>query len=209
MKYRIVPAIIAESQDELDDRMGKVKNHASYLQLDIMDGVFVPTHSLDFDFKLPPADYQLEAHLMISNPEEWIDENWKRFDTILVHIESCKNPEKLIRTVNQKIKLGFALSPETPLDRIKKYLDDIGQVLVMTVNPGSYGKRFLPEALDKVKELRNIKPDLDIEVDGGINPETIKGAYEAGANIFVSGSYIMKFDNIKEAIDILKNNLGI
>lgn len=209
MKNEIIPAIIAESQEELDKRINKVKDHFSILQLDIMDGNFVPTHSLDFDFKLPETTCLYEAHMMINNPQEWIEKHFKIVDLFLVHIESCKEPEEIIELVKTKgKKIGFVLNPGTPVEKIKPYLEQIGQVLIMTVNPGYYGSSFLPETLDKVKEIRALSPNLNIEVDGGIDIKTIKQAHEAGANLFVSGSYLQKSEDLDEAIKALINSMG-
>ena len=206
MERIIVPALIAASQEELDERLNRVKRHATRFQLDVMDGVFVPNHSLDFDFRVP-GDLAFEAHLMIQNPEEWIGQNSEKVHMILAHIESCHDPEGIIRKWRGEKKIGFVLNPETPLEAIKNFLDRIDQVLVMTVNPGFYGSPFLPETLDKVRELRALKPDLPIEVDGGITPDTIRQAHEAGANIFVSGSYIVKADDVKNAVATLQKRI--
>ena len=104
-------------------------------------------------------------------------------------------------------KVAFALNPETDVEQIKKYLDDIDQVLIMTVHPGFYGSNFLPKTLNKVRWLRELRPDLDIEVDGGIKPGTIEEVSKAGANMFVSGSFIINSDDIKESIKILENKI--
>lgn len=206
MKPVIIPAIIAESQEELSEKVKLVKSYVKLIQLDIMDGIFVQNKSLDFDFKLPKTNCEFEAHLMVKNPDKWVKDNWQKVDVILIPIESRKNPQQIISFLKaRKRKAGFALNPETPLKRISDYLDDIDQVLVMTVNPGFYGAKFLPETLEKVRQLRKLKPKMDIEVDGGINPETIKMALEVGANLFVSGSYIFNSPNPKEAIKILQN----
>ena len=101
--------------------------------------------------------------------------------------------------------IGFAIIPETQVHNVKEYLDDIGQLLIMTVNPGFYGSQFLPETIHKISEVRKIKPCFDIEVDGGITPETIMLVQYAGANMFVSGSYIINSDDSKQAIDMLRN----
>jgi len=206
MKRIIIPAIIAKSQEELDQRINKVKAHVDLMQLDVMDGLFVPNHSLDFDFTLR-SGFRFEAHLMINDPEKWINESWEKVDTILVHIESCKDPGKIIQLLKGKRRIGFVLNPETPLERIKDYLHEIDQLLIMTVNPGFYGSQFLPETLEKVKEARKLRPDLDIEVDGGIDLSTIRKVSQAGANMFVSGSYLMKSENVKQAMLALKNEL--
>lgn len=209
MKKIIIPAIIAKSQEELEKSINRVKDYCPILQLDIMDGIFVPNHSLDFGFELPPTECRYEAHLMVKEPEIWIDKLWEKVDTLLVHIESSKDPEKLISQWKNKRKFGLVLNPETPIEKIEDYLDQIGQILIMTVNPGFYGSEFLPAALDKVKELRKVKPELDIEVDGGITPLTIGEADKAGANLFVSGSYVVKSENVKEALENLKSKLSV
>jgi len=208
MKKVIIPAVIAKSQKELDGIFSKIKDSACLLQLDIMDSKFVPNSSLDFDFKLPQKKYKFEAHLMVEYPEKWVDENWEKVDIIIAHFESVKNPGKIIESVRKKEKkVAFALNPETDVEQIKKYLDDIDQVLIMTVHPGFYGSKFLPKTLNKVRWLRELRPDLDIEVDGGIKPGTIEEVSKAGANMFVSGSFIINSADIKESIKILENKI--
>jgi len=209
LKKKIIPAIIAKSQQELEDKINKVKNNVEIVQLDIMDGKFVRNNSIDFDFKLPDADCIFEAHLMIENPEEWIKKHIKKVDMVLAHIETCKKPKKLVELVKEKGKhVGFVLNPETPLSTIMDYIDDIDQVLIMTVKPGFYGSPFLPEMVAKIKKLREIKPDLDIEVDGGVTDKTINLVDRAGANMFVSGSYILKSEDVRQAIASLKRAIG-
>ena len=174
-----------------------------------MDGEFVPNNSIDFDFKLPETKCKFEAHLMIENPEKWIEKNFMKVDTILAHYESVKDPKKIIDLVKSKNKrIGFVLNPETPIKEIVEHLDKIDQVLIMTVNPGFYGSPFLPEMIEKISELRKLKSNLDIEVDGGITPDTIDRVDKAGANMFVSGSFIVKSDDIQGAINKLKDKLN-
>ncbi len=184
----------------------KMEPYFDLMQLDIMDGGFVGNHSLDFPFDLP-AGTQYEAHLMVEDPEGWIDKNWKKVHTILAHIETCKDPSNIIERLKGIRKVGFAVNPETPVETIFDYLDLIDQVQIMTVHPGQYRSKFLPDALKKVRKLREKKPDLNIEVDGGVNPDTIKQAQEAGTNMFVSGSYIVKSDDIQGAIKTLEDIL--
>lgn len=210
MKKVIIPALIAKTQEELDDILSRIKDFASLLQLDIMDNRFVPNNSINFNFQVSRENYHFEAHLMIENPENWVEKHWEKVDTIIAHFEAVKNPEKLIKSVkSKKKKMAFAINPETDDDLIENYLHEIDQVLIMTVHPGFYGSKFLPETLDKIRRLRKLQPELDIEVDGGINPDTIEQVNEAGANMFVSGSYIVKADNILERINILKNKIGL
>jgi ribulose-phosphate 3-epimerase len=201
---KIIPAIIANSQKEFEEKINKVKDFVDIIQLDFMDGIFVPNNSIDFDFRIPFSNCKFEAHLMIQNPLEWIEKHFNKVDMILVHFESSKNLKKIIDTVKEKNKqIGLVLNPETPIEYIEKYLDEIDQVLIMTVNPGFYGSPFLYKIIDKIKKLRKKCPDLDIEVDGGVTDKTIGSVYDAGANLFVSGSYIIKSDNVKKAISEL------
>jgi ribulose-phosphate 3-epimerase len=205
LKKNIIPAVIAKNQDELEDRIKRVVDFFDIIQLDFMDGKFVPNNSIDFDFKLPKTKCKFESHLMINNPQNWIENNALKVDTILVHYESINDSMKIINQVkDQNKKVGFVLNPETPISKIENYLDQLDQVLIMTVNPGFYGSPFLPEMIKKISDLRKIKPDLDIEVDGGIVPDTIGLVNRAGANMFVSGSYIVKSKNVEESIFNLK-----
>lgn len=209
MNATIIPAIIAKSQEELRGLINKVKDFASVFQLDIMDGKFVPNKSIDFEFQLPETSCKAEAHLMIANPAAWINKHAEKVGTILVHVESCKDLQGVVELVKSKqCSVGFVLNPETPVERIRPYLDEIDQVLIMTVKPGFYGSKFLPEALDKVREVRNLMPEIDIEVDGGIDNNTIGSVAQAGANLFVSGSYIMKSENPREAFNTLAHKAG-
>jgi ribulose-phosphate 3-epimerase len=205
IKKSIIPAIIARSQSELEENIMKVKDFVDTVQIDVMDGKFVSNNSLDFDFELPEAGILYEAHLMIENPEEWIEKNFMKVDTLLVHFESCDKPKRIINLVRNKDKrIGFVLNPETSIDKIMDFINELDQVLIMTVNPGFYGSPFLSKMVGKISEIRGLFPDLDIEVDGGITDKTIKLVNEAGANMFVSGSYIIKSDDIENAVCSLK-----
>jgi ribulose-phosphate 3-epimerase len=208
MKKSIIPAIIAKTQEELDERLLRVNDYFDVVQLDVMDNIFVPNTSLFFDFNLPDSTCHYEAHLMVQDPADWILNNWEKVDLILVHFESSMNPRQIIDMVKEKGKaIGFVINPETPVHSISEFVDDLDQVLIMTVNPGFYGSPFLPEMVDKIKELRRMKPDINIEVDGGITDKTIGLVDKGGANMFVSGSYLVKSENVQEARDCLKQIL--
>ena len=205
MKIEIIPSIIAKSQDDMVERINRVKDHVKTIQLDVMDGNFVPNRSIDFDFHLPETQCSFEAHLMVDDPLAWINKHGKKVDTILVHIESCEEPKKVIGAIKRlKKKAGFVLKPETPLGKIKGFLSIVDEVLVMTVKPGDYGGKFIPETLDKVRHLRNLSQEIDIEVDGGITTDTIRQAHDAGANMFVSGSFIIGSEDIGAAVTALE-----
>lgn len=209
MKILIIPSIIAKSQGELTRRISKVGKDFSLLQLDVMDGKFVKNKSFDFDFKLPKG-FKYEVQLMVEDPVSWIEKHGKKVDTIIFHIEpvrdNVRNIIKLIRKEGKRV--GIAIKPRTNVNEIEPYLKLVDMVLIMTVNPGSYGGKFLPSALKKVELLREMKLDLNIEVDGGINDKTVALAGKAGANMFIFGSYFQKSKNIKRSLIVLKLLLG-
>ena len=206
MKKTIVPSIIAKSQKELNERIRKVKD-SELMQLDIMDNKFVKNKSLFFNFQVP-KNKKYEAHLMVKKPGEWIKKNWSKVNTIIFHVESCGNESEvkdLIKLIkSKKRKAGIAINPRTSINKVKPYLKNINMVLIMTVIPGKYGSRFLPNNLKKIKQFRKLKPNLNIEVDGGISLKTINTVNKAGANSFVSGSYIQNNKNPKKAIKKLQ-----
>ena len=200
MKPVIIPAIIATSQTELDEILNRLKGKVDRVQLDIMDGRFVPTRSLDWDLELP-EDFVYEVHTMATDPLDVLRKLSGRAQIALLHYESGVDPRC---TVKELKSLGFkvylALNPDTPTDVIEPYLDELDGVLVMTVYPGRYGAPFIPKTLDKVRRIRSLRRLMDIEVDGAMNPENITLASAAGANLFVSGSYILKSVNPSDAI---------
>lgn len=207
MKYLIVPAIIATTQKQLGKLLKKIEGKAKRVQLDIMDGEFVPNKSLIFDFKLI-HDFHYEAHLMTKYPLNWIEKNAHKVQTVLMHIETLKDIKSAIDIVKKKgLKVGLAATIETKLEKILPHLIHIDQLLFMTVNPGSYciEKEFRPEPLENIKRVRKFNDTIPIEVDGCMNPKNVKLAKKAGANIFASGSYILKSDDIDQALKELKN----
>jgi ribulose-phosphate 3-epimerase len=143
---------------------------------------------------------------MIENPEKYIEFFAKAGAAIItVHAEATKDLKGLLEKIKSYgVKAGVSIKPKTPISKIQKVLDLVDMVLVMTVEPGFGGQKFIEKMMDKVKALRAKKPKLDIEVDGGINEETAKIAVKAGANILVAGSYIFGAKNKKKAIDSLK-----
>ena len=179
---------------------------ADWFHLDVMDGSFVRNKSLMFDFKIP-KNKKYEAHLMIKNPKPWIKKNYKKVHTIIFHIEPLKKEEisGLINLIKKnKRKVGIAINPRTSVNKINPFIKEIDTVLVMTVNPGKYGSKFIKKSLDKVKLLRKKYGRLNIEVDGSINDKTILMASRSGANKFVVGSYLQNSENVRNSIKELK-----
>jgi ribulose-phosphate 3-epimerase len=205
MKNLIVPAIIAKNQKQLNVLFKKIPKSTIRVMLDVMDGRFVPNKSLDFDFKLPPK-WVYEAHLMVRDPIEFVTKIAHKVDIIIVHYESIQKPSPIIREIKtMRLKAYIALNPETTVEAIKPYINELDGVLVMTVNPGKYGGQFIKETLEKVKKIREIAPEISIEVDGGMNLENAQKAALAGANIIASGSYIMKSDDPENAFITLQS----
>jgi len=205
----ILPAIIAGSQEELNHYLDKVIDHVDTIHLDLMDGKFVPNQSLNFDFNIPDGERykkEYELHLMVQDPEEYIKKHHNKVQRLLVPIESCSDPDKIIalgRSFGKEI--GFVLNPDTNIKTIIPYLNNIKYILIMTVYPGKHGAPFVPEALEKVTELKKINPGLTIIVDGSVNDKTIKQVKEAGTSLFASGSYVVKSNNVENAVKILRN----
>ena len=204
----IIPTIIAKDFKELEEKIRKVEPYVDWVQLDVMDGQFVAnsTWNKPADLKNLKTNLKLEAHLMIKNPEEniddWIESGLKR---IIIHFESTKQPEEVIRKIRGAgLETGIAINPETPIEIVDDFIARLDLILVMTVQPGRGGQTFLEETLDKIKNLRDKYKDVNIEVDGGINPETAPKVIQAGANLLASGNAIFKSDDIEETILRLK-----
>jgi len=205
MRSLIVPAIIAKEQYQIDTMLDKVKGKAERIMVDVMDDQFVPNISLDFDFKLPTG-FEYEAHLMVTNPLDWIRENGDKVDIVIIHIETLEDVGKAIEFVKKRgIKVILAIRPETQVDTVLEYINKIDGILVMTADPGHYCELFLSDTLDKIKKVREIDENIPIEVDGCMDPENVKLASGAGANIFATGSYIFKSDDVDKALRELRD----
>lgn len=194
-------------QSIIDQAMMRIST-ANYVHFDVMDGKFVKQKTFNHELvNNTVTRIQKDVHLMVMQPEKIVDKYLKAgADIITFHAEATKSPKKIIDAIKKKgVLAGLAISPETPVKKIEKFLDDIDLVLVMTVKPGKGGQKLIKAALKKIKMLRKKKPDLIIEADGGITGENASEVVEAGADILVSGSYIWKSNDPKLAIDLLRN----
>ena len=215
-KIQISPSILSADFSQLGNEIKRLEEGgADMIHVDVMDGHFVPNLTVG-----PPVikalrkqcSIKFDVHLMISPVHKYIEAYADAgADIITIHPEATENLEESIskiKSLNKKV--GVSLNPESKLDLITNYLEKIDLVLIMSVNPGFGGQKFMPEVLDKVKQLKEIKSkrnmNFDIEIDGGINFDNCQLAIEAGANILVSGTTVFKSNNgdIKKNINLLK-----
>jgi ribulose-phosphate 3-epimerase len=211
---KVAPSIIAARFSDFQKEIAAVeKAGAELLHLDVMDGVFVP--NITFGPMVVAAirdvsTVELDAHLMITKPENYL----KQFidaglDWISFHLEATDQPDECIRYIRgREVKAGLAINPSTPLDAVQNYIERLDYLLIMTVNPGFYGQKFIEEVLAKIEEAREYinKKRLNclIEVDGGINASNALRVSRAGADIIVAGAGIFKTDDYERAIQELR-----
>lgn len=215
MNKIVSPSILACDYSRINEEVLAIKNAgAEYVHIDIMDGKFVPNTSFESRvIKDINVDIVKDVHIMVMDPlnasKEYLDLG---ADILTFHYEACSNDEEVIKTIelihSYSKKAGLSIKPCTEVDSIIKFLPLIDLVLVMSVEPGKGGQKFMMEATDKIKQLSSYikenKLNVLIEVDGGINKETGKLCIDAGVDVLVAGTYIFKAENYKERIDSLK-----
>lgn len=205
MKSYLAPSILSFDLTEIRSSVQTlVSNGAEIVHLDVMDGQFVPPITFGDAYTKalrPSVDALFEAHLMVETPEYQFDAFAAAgCQRIIFHAEATAHSHRLAQTLKgMGIEAGIAINPGTPVETVLPILDLVDLVLVMTVNPGWGGQSFITSALDKVSRIRNLRPDVLIEVDGGIDPKTLPIARAAGANVFVVGSYLARATSLSEA----------
>ena len=214
MKHIISPSMLSSDFNHLSEEIEMInQSEADWFHLDIMDGVFVPNIS----FGLPIvahinklAKKPLDVHLMIVEPDRYIEDFKKAgADYLTVHYEACKHLHRTVQKIkSEEMKAGVSLNPHTPIAVLEDIVQDIDLVLLMSVNPGFGGQKFIENTYSKINQLREMasrkNPNLIIEIDGGVDNSNAKKLIETGANALVAGSFVFKSENPKNTISQLK-----
>lgn len=212
---KIAPSILSADFSKLGDEVREVEAAgADLIHIDVMDGHFVPNITIGpliVEALRPVTSLPLDVHLMIENPDQYIEAFSKAgAEYITVHVEATRHLHRTIQLIKSfEVKAGVVLNPHTPVDLIKHVLEDVDMVLLMTVNPGFGGQKFIDAVVPKIRQLsemiaeKNLK--VEIEIDGGINEETIARCVEAGASIFVAGSAIYNKPDRSAALKAIRS----
>ncbi len=198
----VVPAILTDDPSALEKMARQAASFTDFVQIDIMDGRFVPSRSVTWEqIAGLPGNLKWEAHLMVRQPERYLD-GFKRAGAskIIFHYEATTYPHEVISRIRKLgLEVGLALNPETPIPAIVPCLNEVDSILLLTVTPGFYGSKFIPEVLGKVTELRDIQPGIEIGVDGGVKESNIKEIARAGVDYICVGSAVFLQPNPAES----------
>ena len=211
---KIAPSILAADYANFASELKRIEEtSAEYVHIDISDGQFVPNICFGADVGASMRKHSklvFDCHLMVVNPERYVDAFAQAgADIMTIHAESTLHIHGALQKIKAAgMKAGVVINPGTPVSAIESVLSLVDQVLIMTVNPGFGGQAFIPEMLEKVAKVAQLRDekgyDVDIEVDGGVDNKTIKACYDAGANVFVAGSYLFKASDLAAQVETLR-----
>lgn len=214
LNQKIAPSILAADYANFASELKRIEEtSAEYVHIDIMDGQFVPNISFGADVVASMRKHSklvFDVHLMVVNPERFVDAYAQAgADIMTIHTESTLHIHGTLQKIKAAgMKAGVVINPGTPVENLIPVLDLIDQILIMTVNPGFGGQAFIPECLAKVTKVAQLRQEkglhFDIEVDGGVDNKTIKACADAGANVFVAGSYLFKAQDLASQVETLR-----
>ncbi|HEP1375704.1 TPA: ribulose-phosphate 3-epimerase [Streptococcus pyogenes] len=216
---KIAPSILAADYANFASELARIEEtDAEYVHIDIMDGQFVPNISFGADVVASMRKHSklvFDCHLMVVDPERYVEAFAQAgADIMTIHTESTRHIHRALQKIKAAgMKAGVVINPGTPATALEPLLDLVDQVLIMTVNPGFGGQAFTPECLEKVATVAKWRDEkglsFDIEVDGGVDNKTIRACYEAGANVFVAGSYLFKASDLVSQVQTLRTALNV
>lgn len=216
--YKIAPSVLAADYANFASELKRIEEtDVEYVHIDIMDGQFVPNISFGADVVASMRKHSklvFDCHLMVVNPERYVDAYAQAgADIMTIHTESTQHIHGALQKIKAAgMKVSVVINPGTPVSALEPVLPLVDQVLIMTVNPGFGGQSFIPECLDKVKKVVDLRQaggySFDIEVDGGVDDKTIAVCAQAGANVFVAGSYLFKADDLVSQVQTLRKALN-
>jgi ribulose-phosphate 3-epimerase len=207
----IIPALLSNDMQEIKNNLLKLEGLVDWVQIDIMDNKFVPNVSISVDELVGiKTDLNLEAHLMVFHPEEVFDSCERAgVKRVFFHFEATGDVDFVLdKMKNFSFERGIAINPETSIDKIEKYLDKVDLILFLSVNPGFQGRGFIEGVLEKVEKFKKLRPEMRIEIDGGINIENIKKVADSGVDYIVAGSAVLKGGDIEGNLGELRGEIG-
>ena len=190
---KVVPALLTDDPKALETMVRQAETFTDYVQFDIMDGQFVPSRSITCDnLATLPMKLSWEAHIMVQHPEDYLESFWKAgAQRVVFHYEATTSPQKVISLArNLGVGVGLAINPATPISDVLPLTNKVDSVLFLSVHPGFYGAKFIPEVLNKVREFRNAQPGMEIGIDGGIKESNITQIAQSGLDVIYVGSAI-------------------
>ena len=206
----VVPAILAENSKEYHDKFELVSPYCRKIQVDIMDGIFVPDKTIKYE-EIPTynSPVKLELHLMMKDPLSIFQyPKHPAVNTIIFHYEAVKNPTLVLQSIPERLIKGIAINPETPTSVLLPFVKDIDLVLIMSVHPGKDGQEFAPEVLTKIGEIKAMRPGIIIEMDGGINKTNAQEIAASNIDQAVVGSFLYQKGDIQRTIKELMLDFG-